>query len=177
MISRLSPKKPQKRSLHSRSRFVGDKTRRDWRTLPELARPWEDYFFWSCCLGKSGENPGNNQYQSQKACSGESYLNVYYFIALKYYLQPIYFWIGKHLNMTLLFLFLGLTKFRKSHEHNIGHISTLFMFLVFNVVSLILDIGTDILTGFIFVPTNIFDELIKIFHDLMVLKLKSSLVL
>ena len=39
------------RGLHSRP-FFWDKTRRDWRALPELLRPWPDYLCIVLLLGK-----------------------------------------------------------------------------------------------------------------------------
>ena len=43
---------PNIRGLRSRARFKRDETRQDWKAIPELAGPGQDYFFMVPLLGK-----------------------------------------------------------------------------------------------------------------------------
>ena len=61
------------------------------------------------------QEQSHNLYQSQKACLDESHLNVYYFIARKYYLHacarnPLHGWNTQHFWVVLAYLFDKLLK-------------------------------------------------------------------
>ena len=70
----------QIRGLRSRARFKREETRRDWKAIPELAGPGQDYFFMVPLLGKFGKNlgwDGTTQYHSGKVLNGlEMILNA-----------------------------------------------------------------------------------------------------
>ena len=64
------------KGLHSQSPFVRDKTRRDWRTLPALARPWHATYVWSHCLGIFGKKAGLSP---DREVGGPEHLGCYFY--------------------------------------------------------------------------------------------------
>ena len=65
------------RGLRSRAPFKRDETRRDWKAIPELAGPGQDYFFMVPLLGKIREKfkknsgwDGTTQNHSGKVLNG-----------------------------------------------------------------------------------------------------------